>query len=72
MNLVVKDNPNFVRDSNTKAIINVDSESYTIAVNRKKKLLEQQDRIVELQQQLDDLLQWKQQIIEMLEKKSDK
>lgn len=72
MNLIVQENPNYVRDSNTKAIINVDSESYLIAVNRKKKLLEQQDKIVELQGQLDDLLTWKEQIMQMLEEKSNK
>lgn len=72
MNLIVQENPNYVRDSNTKAIINVDSEAYTIAYRRKKRLREQQNTIVELQEQLDSLLAWKEQIVQMLEEKTNK
>lgn len=72
MNLIVQENPDYVRDSNTKAIINVDSEAYTIAYNRKKMLKEQQNKITELQQQLDSLLTWKEQIVQMLEEKTNK
>ena len=67
MNLKIENTPNFVRDSSTGAIINTDVDSYTIALNRKKKLTEQQEKITELQIQLDDLLHWKQQIVELLE-----
>jgi hypothetical protein len=67
MNLKIENAPNFVRDSSTGAIINTDVDSYTIALNRKKKLTEQQEKITELQSQLDELLQWKQQIVELLE-----
>jgi hypothetical protein len=70
MNLIVEENPSFVRDSNTKAIINIDSDSYNMALNRKKKIVEQQEKIGELQTQLDELLQWKQQIVEMLQEKN--
>lgn len=70
MNLIVQDNPSYVRDSSTKAIINIDNEAFTIAYNRKKRLREQQNKISELQQQLDSLLEWKEQIIQMLDEKN--
>ena len=71
MNLILQENPQYVRDSSTKAIINVDSESYMIAINRKKNTADQANRIQELQQQLDELLQWKEQIITLLQNKSE-
>lgn len=71
MNLILQENPQYVRDSSTKAIINVDSESYMIAINRKKNTADQANRIQELQQQLDELLQWKEQVITLLQNKSE-
>lgn len=72
MNLTVQENPSYVRDSNSKAVINVDSEAYAIAYNRKKKLHEQQNKIVELQSQLDSLIEWKNQVMQMLDEKNNK
>jgi hypothetical protein len=72
MKLKVQDSPNYVRDSNTQAIINVDTESYNIALRRRKKNTEQQEKITELTQQLDELIAWKKQIEEMLDEKLNK
>lgn len=71
MNLKIEDAPNLVRDSNTRAIINTDSDSYTIFVNKKKKLRDQQTTIKDLQLQLEELLLWKQQITNLLDQKTE-
>ena len=72
MKIPVQDSPNYVRDSNTQAIINVDTESYDIALRRKRKNTEQQGKIAELTQQLNELVAWKKQIEEMLDEKLNK
>jgi hypothetical protein len=71
MNLKIEDAPNLVRDSNTRAIINTDSDSYTIFVNKKKKLRDQHTTIKDLQRQLEELLLWKQQITNLLDQKTE-
>lgn len=71
MNLKIENTPNFVRDSNTKAIVNTDIDSYNIFLKKKKKINDQQSTIKDLQRQLEELLLWKEQIVNLLENKTE-
>ena len=51
----VKDKPDLVRDSFSKAIINTDRSNYAHARSRKKHLREQGDAVILLQAQVDEL-----------------
>ena len=67
--LKVKDNPGLVRDSKSKAIINVDSAAYNEYQNKKllqSKVINMNEEIDELKQSVDEIKQLLTQIVKRL------
>tara|TARA_Y100000004_G_scaffold68497_2_gene76864 strand:- start:4931 stop:5158 length:228 start_codon:yes stop_codon:yes gene_type:complete len=51
----VKDNPNLLREKDSKAIINTDNDSYNAYMNRKKHQSKKDRKIEKLEQEVQDL-----------------
>ena len=67
--LKVKDNPGLVRDSKSKAIINVGSAAYNEYQNKKllqSKVINMNEEIDELKQSVDEIKQLLTQIVKRL------
>lgn len=59
----VKDNPDLVRDSHSKAIINTDRNNYANAKSRKKRLLAKDKELEDLRNDLEEMKKMLQQIL---------
>jgi hypothetical protein len=53
--LIVKDNPDLVRDSHSKAIVNVNRGEYLKWKSRKKMLRDKDKRLSELEQEVSNI-----------------
>jgi hypothetical protein len=62
----VKDRPDLVRDSFSKAIINVDRNGFAQYKARKKLLKAKDDQIKELKSQVADILKQQEEILKLL------
>jgi flagellar basal body P-ring protein FlgI len=68
----VKDKPELVRDSFSKAIINVDRNAYLDARSRKKNLIEQRDRLNVLENELNELKATQGEMLKLLKSLTNK
>jgi hypothetical protein len=68
----VKDNPSLVRDSFSKAIINVDRNTYTQSRTRKKNLLEKDQKIASLEEAMETLRQEQAELVKLVKSMTKK